>query len=512
MTSSCGSRSSTTGARWSSAPATASSRRSTTRRQRSKRRSRSSAHSTPKSWRPTSGSVSTPGARSTRAPTRPTTAGRAYTLRRGSALLRAPPRSWPAARPSTASARRSVSPSRVRRHSKASTGHSSSSPSTGADRREKLEPMTAVADDIQLDEAAFRGHVVRPGSPEYDVQRKIWNGSFDRRPAAIARCAGVADVITALKAARASGLPVAVRSGGHSFPGHSVADDALMIDLSPMKGVRVDPETRTARVQAGVLLGELDRETQAFGLAVASGIGTHTGVAGLTLGGGIGWIMRKHGLSIDRLVSVDLVTASGELVKASETENADLFWGVRGGGGNFGIVTDFEFQLVPLGPQVMAGPVFWAMEDAPEVLRFYRDWIADCPDELMTIVVQRKAPALPVVPPELVGKRVIAVVSCYSGPVAEGERVLAPLQRFGRPVLDLCKPKPFLTHQAMFDPSFRRGCWYYVRSCDVAALEDGVIDAICEHGLRIESPVTSLALWQMGGAVARVSDADTAFH
>jgi hypothetical protein len=152
------------------------------------------------------------------------------------------------------------------------------------------------------------------------------------------------------------------------------------------------------------------------------------------------------------------------------------------------------------------------MEDAPEVLRFYRDWIADCPDELMTIVVQRKAPALPVVPPELVGKRVIAVVSCYSGPVAEGERVLAPLQRFGRPVLDLCKPKPFLTHQAMFDPSFRRGCWYYVRSCDVAALEDGVIDAICEHGLRIESPVTSLALWQMGGAVARVSDADTAFH
>jgi FAD/FMN-containing dehydrogenase len=199
-------------------------------------------------------------------------------------------------------------------------------------------------------------------------------------------------------------------------------------------------------------------------------------------------------------------------VKASETENADLFWGVRGGGGNFGIVTEFEFQLVPLGPQVMAGPVFWAMEDAPEVLRFYRDWIAGCPDEMMTIVVQRKAPALPVVPPELVGKRVIAVVACYSGPVEEGERALAPLKGFGRPVLDLCKPKPFLTHQAMFDPSFRRGCWYYVRSCDVASLEDGVIDAICEHGLRIESPITSLALWQMGGAVARVSDADSAFH
>jgi FAD/FMN-containing dehydrogenase len=303
-----------------------------------------------------------------------------------------------------------------------------------------------------------------------------------------------------------------VRSGGHSFPGLSTCDGGIVIDLRPMRGIRVDPAARTARAQAGVLLGELDRETQAFGLAAPAGIVTHTGLAGLTLGGGIGWIMRKHGLTIDQLVSVDLVTASGDFVTASETENADLFWGVRGGGGNFGIVTEFEFRLVPLGPEVMAGPVFWAMEDAPRVLRFYRDWIADCPDELMTIVVQRKAPALPVVPPELVGKRVVAVAACYSGPVEEGGRVLAPLKRFGHPVLDLCRPKPFVAHQAMFDPSFRRGCWYYVRSCDVASLEDGVIDAVCEHGLRIESPVTSLALWQMGGAVARVGDADTAFH
>jgi len=285
-----------------------------------------------------------------------------------------------------------------------------------------------------------------------------------------------------------------------------------VIDLRSMRGIRVDPAKRTVRVQAGALLGELDRETQTFGLAAPSGIVTHTGVAGLTLGGGIGWIMRRHGLSIDQLASVDVVTAGGELVTASQTENADLFWGVRGGGGNFGIVTEFEFRLVPLGPQVMAGPVFWAMEDAPRVLRFYRDWIAGCPDELMTIVVQRKAPALPTVPLELVGKRVLAVVSCYSGPVDEGEKVLAPLQAFGRPVLDLCKPKPFLTHQSMFDPSFRRGCWYYVRSCDVAGLDDGVIDAVCEHGLKIESPITSLALWQMGGAVARVGDEDTAFH
>src|SRR6266545_1487731 len=235
--------------------------------------------------------------------------------------------------------------------------------------------MTAIAEQFELDQtavaelqAAFRGPLVGRDDPDYEEQRQIWNGSIDKRPALIARCAGVADVIAAVRFGRRHGLPVAVRSGGHSFPGLSVADDAFLIDLSLMKGVRVDPDERTARVQAGVLLGELDRETQAFGLAAPSGIVTHTGVAGLTLGGGIGWIMRKYGLSIDNLVSVDVVTADGEFVKAGEHENADLFWGVRGGGGNFGIVTDFEFRLHPVGPQVMAGPVFWPMEDAPEVL------------------------------------------------------------------------------------------------------------------------------------------------
>ena len=372
----------------------------------------------------------------------------------------------------------------------------------------------SALDDAALAElrASFAGELVRPGDPSYEEHRRVWNGSIDRRPALVARCTGVADVRSAVRFARDRNLLTAVRSGGHSFPGLSTCDGGIVIDLRLMRGIRVDPVKRTARVQAGVLLGELDRETQAFGLAAPSGIVTHTGVAGLTLGGGIGWIMRKHGLSIDQLVSVDLVTAGGEFVTASADENADLFWGVRGGGGNFGIVTEFEFRLVPLGPQVMAGPVFWAMEDAPQVLRFYRDWIAGCPDEMMTILVQRKAPALPVVPKELVGKRVLAVVACYSGSVEEGEKALAPLKAFGRPVLDLCKPKPFLTHQSMFDPSFRRGCWYYVRSCDVAGLDDGVIDAVCEHGMRIESPITSLALWQMGGAVSRVSDADTAFH
>jgi FAD/FMN-containing dehydrogenase len=379
--------------------------------------------------------------------------------------------------------------------------------------------MSALGEGTAIDGRAvedlrtsFHGELVRPGEPGYDEHRKVWNGSIDRRPGLIARCAGVADVRAAVGFARDLGLVVAVRGGGHSFPGLSVCDDGLLIDLGPMKGIRVDPEAGTVRAQAGVLLGELDRETQAFGLAVPAGIVTHTGLAGLTLGGGIGWIMRKHGLTVDQLQSVSVVTADGELVPASEDQNADLFWGVRGGGGNFGIVTDFEFRLNPLGPYVMAGPVFWPMEDAPAVLRFYRDWISDCPDELMTIAVQRRVPALPVIPPDLVGKHVVAVAACYAGPVEEGERVLAPLKRFGSPVLDLCQPKPYLAHQQMFDPSFPHGWWYYVRACDVAELSDDIVDIMVDHGMRITSPITSVALWQMGGAVARVPEDETAFN
>jgi FAD/FMN-containing dehydrogenase len=318
-------------------------------------------------------------------------------------------------------------------------------------------------------------------------------------------------VIQAVKFGRRAELPVAVRGGGHSFPGLSVADDALLIDLGPMKGVRVDPDARIARVQAGVLLGELDKETQAFGLAAPSGIVTHTGVAGLTLGGGIGWIQRKHGLSVDKLRSVDLVTADGELLKASPDENGDLFWGIRGGGGNFGIVTEFEFDLVPLGPTVLAGPIFWAMEDSPEVLRFYRDWVADAPDELMTIVIHRKAPPLPFVPEHLHGKPVVMVASCWVGDLDEGEKFIRPLREFGTPVADVCMPKPYLTHQAMFDPSFVPGRWYYFKSCDVPALTDEIIDITVEHSLQIKSPMTSFPIWQMGGAVSRVGENETAF-
>ena len=379
--------------------------------------------------------------------------------------------------------------------------------------------MTAIASTIALDPAAvhelersFRGHVVRPVDPRYDEQRRVWNGSVSRFPAVIARCAGGADVRAAARFARQTGLPVAVRSGGHSFPGLSVCDDGIVIDLSPMKGIRVDPEAGTARVQAGALLSDLDRETQEFGLAVPAGVVSHTGVAGLTLGGGIGWLMRKHGLTIDQLLAVDLITADGQFVKANATENAELFWGVRGGGGNFGIVTEFEFRLNRVGPIVLAGPIYWPIESSPDVLRFYRDWIADTADELTTIVFHRTAPALPAVPAEIRGKLVVIVGCCYAGTIEDGEEVVKPLRQFGSPLLDLCRPMPFLALQAMLDPSFVHGWQYYIRSCDVAELTDEVIDITAEHALHMTSPRTTFPIFRQGGAVARVAEHETAFN
>jgi FAD binding domain/Berberine and berberine like len=373
-------------------------------------------------------------------------------------------------------------------------------------------PSTRVSPSAVADlRSAFEGEVITPEDGAYDVHRRVWNGSIDRFPAVITRCTSVDDVRTALRFGQEQQLAVAVRGGGHSFPGLSTCDGGLLIDLRPMNGVRVDVDARVAGVQAGALLGELDQATQEHGLAVPSGIVSHTGVAGLTLGGGIGWIMRKYGLTVDSLLSADVVTAEGSHVRASEDENADLFWGLRGGGGNFGVVTHFRFRLHALGPQVMAGATFWSMDDAERVLRFYRDWIAGCPDELMTIVVQRLAPPLPVVPAALVGRPVIAVAACYAGDIEAGARLLQPMREFGAPVLDVFAPKPFLAHQQMFDPSFRHGCWYYVRSCDVATLSDDVIDVVVSHGRRISSPLSSIALWQMGGAVARVPDDATAF-
>jgi hypothetical protein len=378
--------------------------------------------------------------------------------------------------------------------------------------------MNAIGAEVELDRAAlgaladsFRGQLVGRSDSGYDAHRKIWNASIDKHPALIARCAGAADVIAAVRFTREQGLLVAVRSGGHSYPGLSLSDAGIVIDLGQMKGIRVDPEARTARAQAGVLLGEMDRETQAFGFAIPAGIVTTTGLAGLTLGGGIGWLQRKHGLTIDQLLSVDVVTAEGELVRASEEENADLFWGLRGGGGNFGIVTEFEFRLNRVGPMVLAGAVMWPMEDSPQLLRFYREWIQEVPEELTTIVTYRRVLPLPSMPEAVHGRHVVAVGCCYAGAVDEGERVLKPLREFGSPLADACAPKPFVAHQAMLDPGFPHGWWYYIRSCNLAELNDDVIDTLTDHGLRIASPVTLFSIFHLGGAVARVGEDEAAF-
>lgn len=378
--------------------------------------------------------------------------------------------------------------------------------------------MTSTNDRPKVDSAAlrelrttFHGELITSDDPSYDSHRRVWNGSIGRFPALIARCADVESVSDALGFARSTGLTVAVRGGGHSFPGASVCDGGLVVDLSLMKGVEVDSEEATARVQAGVLVGELDAATQPHGLAVTGGIVSHTGMSGLTLGGGLGWLMRTYGLTIDQLLEVDLVTASGDRVTASESSNPDLFWGLRGGGGNFGVATEFRFRLHPVGPVVMAGPVFWPMAQAPQVLRFYRDWIDHAPNELMTIVIHRKAPTLPSIPAELRGQPVVAVVACYVGPVEDGQAVVAPLKSFGTPALDLCMPRPYVEHQAMFDPSYPHGWWYYMRSCDVATLTDDILDLTVDHASRIESPRTAFPIWQLGGARANVGEDDTAF-
>jgi FAD/FMN-containing dehydrogenase len=375
-----------------------------------------------------------------------------------------------------------------------------------------VRPASSATEITERLAPVFRGELIAPDNPAYEVHRRVWNFDIDRRPALIARCAGVADVIAAVKAARASGIATAVRSGGHSFPGLSVCDDGFVIDLSLMKGMRVSPDRKTVRAQAGVLLGELDRETQAFATAVPAGIVTTTGLAGLTLGGGIGWLMRKYGLTADQLLSVDMVTADGDLVRASEDENADLFWGIRGAGANFGIVTEFEFRLNPLGPTVLAGPMAWPMEDAPKLLRFYREWAAGLPDEMTTGVVLRKAPSLPVIPAEVHGRRVVMVVACHAGPVEDGQRLVQPLRDFAPPLVDLCAPKPFLAHQSMFDAGLPRGWSYYFRSCDVAGLSDAVIDVVVRHGMAIGSPTSAIVAFQLGGAMARVPEDASAFN
>ena len=352
----------------------------------------------------------------------------------------------------------------------------------------------------------FGGALIRPGDTDFDQARRVWNGMIDKSPALIARCACADDVKAAVEFARAHELLVAVRGGGHSVAGHGTCDDGLVIDLSLMRAVQVDPDERFALVQPGLNWGGLDRATQAHALAVTGGIVSSTGVAGLALGGGIGWLMRKHGLTADNLLGADLLTANGQFLHASAEQNAEMFWGLQRGGANFGIVTEFRFRLHPVGPIVLAGWVLFPQEKAAEVLRFYRDYAAAAPNELTTIVILRRLPHLPNLPPFLRGMPVIGIAVCYAGVIEAGERVVRPLRTFSPPLVDGIGLKPYITHQTMFDAAQPAGRHNYWKTAYLTELSDATIDVIFDGARQMTSPLSVLALYQLGGAT-RLGDA-----
>jgi hypothetical protein len=360
--------------------------------------------------------------------------------------------------------------------------------------------------------AGLLGDVIERGGPGYAEARAIWNGHVERQPALIAGCRGVADVIAAVRFAREHDLLTAVRGGGHAVAGHALCDDGIVIDLSPMRGSRVDPLARTIRLEGGCLNEHLDRESQAFGLATTGGIVSHTGVAGLTLGGGIGHLMRKFGLTIDSLTACDVVTADGEFVVASAEQNPDLFWGLRGGGGNFGIVTSFEFALHPLGPEILAGLLVWPMDVAPQVLGVLRDLAAGAPDEVGMMGNLRLAPPLPIIPEELQGKPIVALVLSYAGPIDDGRKILQQvLSALPEPAVHGVVPKPYVAHQKMFDAALPHGRHYYWKSHKLGPLTDEITSIVIDQAEQITSPLSSVALFTQGGAVARVPSDATAF-
>jgi FAD/FMN-containing dehydrogenase len=359
--------------------------------------------------------------------------------------------------------------------------------------------------------AALGGQALLPGEPGYDQARTVWNATIDKHPSLVVRCAGPSDVIQAMRFSRQHDLLVAIRAGGHNIAGKAVADGALLIDLSQMRSVRVDRAARVAWVEPGATLADFDRETQAFSLTTPVGINSTTGIAGLTLGGGFGWTSRKLGMSIDNLVGVDVVTADGEMRRASEEENADLFWALRGGGGNFGIVTGFEFRLHALGPQVLSGLLIHPFADAPKLLREYRSFVAQAPEELTAWVVLRKAPPLPFLPEQWHGKEVMIIAVCFLGDPGEGEKALAPLRKLGRPLADVIGPHPFTGWQQAFDPLLTPGARNYWKSHDFRELSDGLFAQLVEFAGRLPTAECEIFIANVGGAMGRLPVEATAF-
>ncbi|SPH17418.1 6-hydroxy-D-nicotine oxidase [Defluviimonas aquaemixtae] len=373
------------------------------------------------------------------------------------------------------------------------------------------KPAKITDEELAALGAGLRGEVALKGEPGYDEARTLWNATVNRKPGIVVRARGSADVQAAVNLAQEKRLLISVRSGGHQIAGHAVADGALLLDLSQMRSVRVDPMTRTAWVEPGATLGDVDKETAAHGLALPMGINSTTGIAGLTLGGGFGWLTRKYGMTIDNLISADVVTADGKRLRASENDHPDLFWAIRGGGGNFGIVTAFEFRLHQVGPEVLAGLIVYPYAEAGRLLREYRRITADAPDDLTIWTVFRKAPPLPFLPAEWHGREVFVIAACYAGDPAKGEAALAPLRRLGEPIADVIGPSPLAGWQAAFDPLLAPGARNYWKSHDFLDLPDALIDILAGALSSSPSPNCEIFVAHVGGAMARVRPEATAY-
>ena len=364
---------------------------------------------------------------------------------------------------------------------------------------------------IQDFKARLRGAVLLREEPGYEEARSIWNAMIDRRPALIVRCSGVADVVASVNFARENGVLLAVRGGGHNIAGSALCDDGIVIDLSKMKSANVDPGARRATIEAGATLADLDAATQAHGLATPLGINSTTGVAGLTLGGGFGWLSRKYGMTIDNLESAEVVTAAGEVVRASATEHPDLFWALRGGGGNFGVVTRFTFRLYTLGPEVLSGLIVYPLSQAKHVLERYRDFAAKAPDELSAWAILRAAPPLPFLPPEAHGMGIVAIGLLYAGDPKRGEPLIEPLRKLGTRVGEHVGVQPYVAWQQAFDPLLTAGARNYWKSHNLTTIEDGLIDVVVRYAGKLPTPQCEIFVAALGGATARPAPGSTAY-
>ena len=363
--------------------------------------------------------------------------------------------------------------------------------------------VTLQEETVQKFKESLRGELIRIGDAGYDDARSIWNAMIDRRPALIASCLGVADVMTCVNFARAHGVTLSIKGGGHNISGLAVCEGGLMLDLSRMRGVWVDPNSRTARAQAGCLLGDVDRETQIHGLAAVLGFVSATGIAGLTLGGGFGYLTRQFGWTSDNVSLMEVVTAEGRVVRASERENAELFWGLRGGGGNFGVVTGFDYRLYPIGPEVTAGAIAWRADSADEILDMCRTVMAKAPPELVCVAALRMAPPAPWLSKEVHGKPIVALFVCHSGKVSEGEKMVAPIKAFGSPVGDIIQRRPYISQQSLLDATQPKGRRYYWKSEYLPRLEPALLGTAIKHAQAIVSPHSAVILFPIDGALNR---------